>query len=96
VKSGIRTVAGSAVTVALKAKVGSLTPMDVEQLRVQAEELLDDDAPLRGAVFGFATQYELVRRSPGELVPVADALFQAVQLALRPDPPDLHRRDIHG
>ncbi len=95
-RAGIRPVASSAVTVALKAKVGSLTPMDVEQLRTQAEELLDEGVPLRGAVFDFATQYELVRRAPDELLPVADALFQAVQVALRPEPPDLHRRDIHG
>jgi hypothetical protein len=80
----------------MKAKVGSLTPLDVEQLRSQAEELLDEDLPFRAAVFDFATQYEILRRQPEALLQVADALFRATQVALLPEPPDLNRRDIHG
>lgn len=95
-RSGLRPVVSSAVTVALQAKVGSLKPLEVERMRSQAEQLLNAGDPMRAAVLTFASQYEVVRWMPAALVVEAEALFRAAELALVPDPPGQDRRDIHG
>jgi hypothetical protein len=95
-RAGLRAVASDAFAVALSAKVGGLTALAVEQLRSAAEAQLDPDLPLRQAVLQFATMFEADRRDPAALRQHGDELAHAVELALRPDPPDLNRRDIHG
>ena len=95
-KSGRVAVASAALAVSLRGKVGTLTALDVEQLRSQAEEVLAGDDGLRAAVLEFATQYEVVRRDPAALADSSEALAQAVQRAVQFVPPDLHRVDIHG
>jgi len=95
-KSGRRAVASAAFAASLRGKVGGLTALDVEQLRSQAEELLDEGDGLRAAVLEFATQYEVVRRQAPALTDLCDRLSQAVQHAIRPVAPHQHRVDIHG
>ncbi|MES2667908.1 MAG: hypothetical protein V4712_17625 [Pseudomonadota bacterium] len=91
-----RAVESAAFAVALRAKTGGLTALDVDHLRTQAEQLLPDDAPLRRAITGFATQFEAVRHNPPAWVALGDSLARAVELALIPDAVDSDRRDIHG
>jgi hypothetical protein len=95
-KAGLRAVASAAFAVSLRGKVGTLTALDVEHLRSQAEELLDEGDSLRAAVLEFATQYEVVRRQAPALIDLCDGLSRAVEYALRPAAPDQHRVDIHG
>lgn len=91
-----RVVESAAFAVALRAKTGSLTALDVDHMRTQAEQLLPDDAPLRRAITAFATQFDAARFDAAALVPLGDALSRAVELSLLPVPVDLDRRDIHG
>ena len=86
----------AALSVALRARMGGLTAEEVSDMRVRAEELLDRGSSLRAAVFSFATMYELHRRDPAALVVLGEELDRGLSRALRPDPVDLSRRDIHG
>lgn len=95
-RSGVRPVASAAFAVALRAKCGTVTTMDVDGLRADAEAHLPEGHPLRAAVMRFATRYEADRYFPVELIAAGDELARAVDLALMPVPPDLQRSDIHG
>lgn len=95
-RAGLRPVLSDAFAVALSAKTGDITPLAVDHLRGQAEELLPEGTPFRAAVLHFASLYEVFRRDPVRLVEMGDELARAVEIALLPEPPDLHRSDIHG
>lgn len=95
-RSGFRIVAGNAFAAALRAKCGTISALDVDQLRTEAEALLPEGHALRLAVTRFATRWENDRFFPVELRAAGDDLARAVELALLPEPPDLGRTDIHG
>lgn len=95
-RSGVRTVASAAFAAALRSKCGTITALDVDSLRAEAEAHLPDGHHLRAAVLRFATRWEGDRFFPVELRAAGDELARAVELALMPEPPDLHRSDIHG
>lgn len=91
-----RRVAMNALAVAMAAKAGTLALHEVIGLQVRAEELLDHNDPLFRAVCRFTTDFDLHRRAPAEWPEMGQALHHAVDVIVTPDPPDLHRRDIHG
>jgi hypothetical protein len=95
-RRGLRVVAGNAFAAALRAKCATITALDVDQLRAEAEALLPEGHSLRAAVLAFATRYEGIRRDAAALIAAGDDLARAVELALMPEPPDLGRADIHG
>jgi hypothetical protein len=99
----------AAQTVAMNARMGSLTLHAVDDLRTKAEELLGKADPLRAAILTFATMYEVHRRDEAALASMGETLERALRVALdvphpaaRPDPSqwpapvDAERRDIHG
>lgn len=86
----------AALSVAMRAMVDDLDPMDVDSLVVQSGQLLEDGAPLGRAITGFATQYMMVRRDPEALAAQGALLRRAVELATVTPPPDAGRVDIHG
>jgi hypothetical protein len=96
VKSPRHTVAFAATAVALRAKTFALTNLDVNELRTSAEQLLDAGHPLRRAVTEFASLWEVNKHDGAALVEMGDRLFRAVEAALRPEPVDLGRVDLHG
>jgi hypothetical protein len=85
-----------ATSVAMRAMVGDLDPLDVDHLVTRATQLLETDDPVFRAVTGFATQHELYRRQPDQLRELGTALRDQMLRLMQPDPPDLHRSDIHG
>jgi hypothetical protein len=85
-----------ATAVAMRAMVGDLDPLDVDHLVTRATQLLDSEDPVFRAVTGFATQHELCRRQPAALAAIGTELRDQMLRLMQPDPPDLHRRDIHG
>lgn len=91
-----RRVAMNAVAVAMAAKSETLDEHAVIGLHVRAEELLGRDDPLFRAVCRFTTDFDLHRADPEQWPEMGRALHHAVDVAVTPDPPDLHRRDIHG
>ena len=86
----------AAYAVALRARQGGVTAEDVSDMRVRAEELLPRGSSLRAAVYCFATMYELHRHDPAAVAELGLALDRDISRALRPEPVDLSRRDIHG
>lgn len=93
---GRRRVEMMAVTVALRARSGALTPETVAALSVQAREHLADGSFLAGAINHFCRRYVEVHRDAAALADIGSDLHRAVLLDLVPEPLDLHRRDIHG
>lgn len=85
----------AAQAVALSARTGGLRRDQVDDMRTKAEELLERGDTFRTAVLMFATQFEAEWRDRVAVVSLGEELQRSVDRALRPDPPDLHRRDIH-
>lgn len=85
-----------ATSVGMRAMIGGLDPLDVDHLVTRASQLLETDDPVFRAVTTFATNHEICRHRPAELAAIGAQLRDAMLLAMRPEPPDLHRRDIHG
>lgn len=81
---------------AMRAKLGDLDMMDVEDMRVRAEELLDHGCDLYRAITGFATRVEIVRHDRDALACEGRWLAHALEreLGLVRDLPE--RRDIDG
>lgn len=88
-------IAFAALAVAMQAKTGCVDQLDVDDLLTKCSQLLQVDDPLRIAVTRFTTQLEL-RPTREELAKLGHTLTDAIELALRPDPPDAHRADIYG
>ncbi|WP_124253709.1 hypothetical protein [Cereibacter sphaeroides] len=86
----------SAFAVAMKAKADRLQPGDVDQMRDLSIRILERGEGLRDAITAFAFAYGRHRRDPEALAFLGEDLLRAVQRDLRPEPIDLHRRDIHG
>jgi len=86
----------AALAVAMKAKARVLSADDVADMVNDAGELLLADHPVRIAITQFALGYELHAARPDEVHGLGVNLHAAIARALRPDPPDLHRKDIHG
>lgn len=95
-RSALRTVAGSAFAAALRAKCGTITLLDLDSLRAEAEALLPADHPLRRAVTEFASRCEEDRYFAAQVIARGDELARAVEHALLKAPPDMGRIDIHG
>lgn len=89
-------VAFNAVAVALSAQSQCLEAQDVTGLQVRAEELLHRDDPLFRAICEFTTMFDLHRHDADQWPELGRNLHHAIDLAVQPDPPDLHRSDIHG
>ncbi|MEM9579080.1 MAG: hypothetical protein AAF891_00215 [Pseudomonadota bacterium] len=95
-----------AFDVTLRAKCGTLTQNDVDDLRGKAEEALASDNPLFRAITAFATHFPLVRDDPEGLSDQAQTLLYAVDDANRASAEDeravpeldawADRKDING
>ena len=85
-----------AIEVAAAARTDGLTEEDVDNLRVQAEELLDNDEPLFLAVTGFCTSYMVSRGDRAAIAQAGAKLYEAALRATAPDPVDCQRKDIYG
>ncbi len=85
-----------ATAVAMRAMVNDLDPLDVDHLVTRASQLLETSDPVFRAVTSFATNHEICRRRPQELAAIGEQLRDQMLKLMQPDPPDLHRRDIHG
>ena len=86
----------SALSVALSARTGQLTPHAVDAMREQAEELMAKDDPTRPAIMTFATMYQLVHRDREALRELGEDLKRAVEYATAPAPRFTPRADIDG
>jgi len=86
----------SALSVALKAQQGIVTPEDVAQMVARAQDLLEPGHPGRVAALLFAAEWQAHRRDLTALAGLGAQLQHAVIVATRPDPPGMERRDIHG
>ncbi|MGY9047705.1 hypothetical protein P775_08325 [Puniceibacterium antarcticum] len=86
----------AAFAVACSLKGDRLDPRDLARLEAQAAEQLEDTAPLRRAIEGWARQ---IRNHPGDrqrLIRLADQMGDYIQLLNQPVPPDADRKDIYG
>lgn len=72
------------LAVALKARTGGLTALDVDQARETAEALLPEGDPQRAAMIAFATGYERLRHDAYGLQKLGEALQNAQHVALNP------------
>lgn len=87
----------AAFDVALKAKVNDLPQTDVDELRMVAERnIADGNDPLRRAVLGFVTQYELHSHDPDQLKKLGQQLEDFIDKSNVPVPPGMDRKDLHG
>lgn len=85
----------AAQSVAMSARINSLTEQAVDDMRCRAEELLSAGEDLRNAVITFATQYELHKYDPFALKVLGEALERDVAVAMGAHPLR-ERRDIDG
>ena len=85
----------AATAVAMSARGGAVRPEAVQQLRDLAAAL-PADHPLRFEALGFAAAFDTYRRNPQALAVLGEALDRGITRALRRDPVDLGRKDIHG
>jgi hypothetical protein len=85
----------AAQAVSMRARCAGLTPLEVDAMRVRAEELLPRGDQLRAAIVQFCTMFEL-RPDPAALAELGAELGRAVDRALRPAPIDQGRSDIYG
>lgn len=93
---GIGPVLLAATAVSMRARVGGLTRRDIDVMLNRALELLETGDTLRDAIIVFSAQYEQLHRDPDAVVSLGDELQRGIDRALRPEPYDLSRRDIHG
>lgn len=75
----------AAFSTAMSARAGQVTPHQVDEMRIKAEELLDRDDPVRSAIITFATKYEELRRDLYALRILGENLEAEVGQALNPD-----------
>lgn len=85
----------AATAVAMSARGGAVRPEAVQQLRDLAAALPADHA-LRFEAQAFAAAFEAHRRDPQALAHLGAALDRGITRALRRDPVDVGRKDIHG
>lgn len=87
----------SAQHVAMRARLGELEQLDVDDMLTRAEELLDHGADLYRAITGFATQFQMARHDAGALAMQGRILQEAVDAAAGLSPaPRPERRDVDG
>jgi hypothetical protein len=88
----------AALSAALKARVGCVTALDVEDLRARAEAELPPGDPLRRAVTQFAVQFDRHRRNRVALAEAGEQMqrFLTWHVALPRPPIGADRADIHG
>lgn len=85
----------AATAAAMAARVGSLTAAQVVDLDTLASAA-PQGHPLRFAALMFCEQFDAHFRDPAALAELGEGLDRAIARALRPEPVDLARRDIHG
>ena len=85
----------AATAAAMAARTGTLQPHRVHELREQATAL-PVGHPLRFDVLAFCLAWDLNRRDPDALATIGEGLDRGIARALRPDPIDRTRSDIHG
>lgn len=78
----------AAFSTAMSARAGQVTPHQVDEMRIKAEELLDRDDPVRGAVLSFATMYEAHRRDPEAIKSLGETLETSVRASVQPAQPE--------
>lgn len=81
------------LTFALQLRNGELDEMTLAELRERSERFRADDA-LRLAVTSAAVQAEIAHFE--ELREIGADLHDRLMILMRPEPPGLDRRDIHG
>lgn len=85
-----------ALAVSYRAKIADLPMRMVTDLVRKAQHELGDDDLLTRAIEGFAGQYLDHRHDGEKLFELGRDLQAFIESMNRPDPPDLHRRDIYG
>lgn len=87
----------AAFDAALRARINDLDQEEVDALRERAEREIPDPAnPLRRAIIGFVTQYEIARHDAQALYMLGETLRGYIDSSNMPMPADIERRDIHG
>lgn len=81
------------LTLSLQLKNRELDAMTLADLHARAERLPPEDALYR-AITECVVMVEVA--APDDLPAIGEQLHRAIDQALRPVPPDLHRVDIHG
>jgi hypothetical protein len=84
-----------ATSAAMSARTGQLQPHQVADLRAAATAL-PVGHPLRFGALAFCLGWDLNRRDADAVAALGEALERDVARALRPDPIDRTRSDIHG
>lgn len=85
-----------AFAVAMMAKADRLQACDVDRMRDLSIRVLEIGDGLRDAITAFSFSYGQHRRDPEALAYLGADLMRAVERAVRPEPVDQCRRDIHG
>lgn len=86
----------SALSVALKARTGTLTPEAVEAMTGIAQDVLPAGDPLRSCVTMFSATWKSARHDAAALERLGEDLHRCVLRTARPAPPDMERADIYG
>lgn len=87
----------AALEIGYRSETGTVTPVDLATLHSDAERHLDPEDPARLAIDRYADAFFLARFGIDRSLPeIGRDLRDAIQLAQRPDPPDVERKDIHG
>lgn len=86
----------NAIDLAMTAKVADVDGAKLRELVSEAGQVLAADDPARAAVLHFATQHEIHGFDPDQVIVLGHQLHDAISRALRPDPVDADRKDIHG
>ncbi|MBL3569897.1 hypothetical protein BV509_00915 [Rhodovulum sulfidophilum] len=85
----------AAFAAALSARSDVLKPADLDDLERQAA-LAGQDNPLTAPISRFVATCRAARGDRKTLEDAGIALSEAVRVDTLPEPPDGHRRDIHG
>lgn len=85
----------AATAAALSARTGRIQPHQVEAL-TGAAHALPEGHPLRFEVMTFCHAWGQHRRDPEAVSALGEALDRGIARALRKDPIDRNRSDIHG
>lgn len=78
----------AAFSTAMSARAGQVTPHQVDEMRIKAEELLDRDDPVRAHVLSFATMYEEHRNDAAAVKSLGETLEAGVRAAVQPAQPE--------
>lgn len=84
------------LAIGMQAKSGRVDEADLNTLNFKAATELEDGSPAARMVAKFADDFQAARHDPDLMAQLGQALVDDVERMNRVDPPDLHRKDIHG